>query len=1213
MLPLTLSRISAQPSGTIRGFVFQDFNANGVRDTSGSIPNDGSPTSSIGTAVDAGVGGVTVTAYDGSGAEVGTATSGSDGSYTLNHTATGQVRVEFTIPSALAGFQPGPFGSGANGSGTSVQFVAATTDNVNFGVVLPAEFCQDNPQLATSCYLFGNQSGRNNPAVDPVLVGFPYSAGSTRTTATGTSDTFSDFQQPGATYVTAAGQMGTTWGLAYSRTNRQLFAASFYKRHTGFGPGADGAFGNADDPAAIYVVDPNAPVANRIVRVINVPDISANSHNSARPVACPPNTDPWVCDGGLDSFDAVGKQSIGGIALSDDETRLFVMNLENRTLYALNPANGALLGSQAVPLNPPLSVETTCPSSDVRPFAVQYYRGTVYVGMVCTGESTQSRDNLRAYVYTVDPQTLVFSTAPVFQAALNYPRGNANDDAVHTALWQPWTGQTFRGFAAPNTQGIFVVYAQPWLTDIVFDNGNLVLGLRDRYGDQIGNRSYSNPGNNNFYYAVAAGDILRACGSPASGWTLESNGRCNGQGSSPQDNGQGPGNAEYYYGDGYPDPFTAAGNRHSEVGMGGLVQVPGFPELVGSAFDPVPINNNRNLFDGGARWFTNSTGRYNKAYIVYEGTYITADNWRDFGKANGLGDMVALCEAAPIEIGNRVWLDTNRNGIQDAGETPIAGVTVNLYDVEGILIATAVTDANGEYYFSNAPGTNTGNARYNLTSLRPNNNYSVRLDDAANYAPGGPLAGLSPTTANVGPSQRDSNGVASTPTDIRTDVTTGGPGANDHTFDFGFVTQQQLYSIGNRVWYDTNNDGILNNGEVPVPGVRMELLDSAGNPVLRGGVPLTTTTDANGYYRFDDLPAGDYRVRVAASNFQGTGPLVAYNSSTGDVGEVSPPRPDSRDNGVDVPNPQVVGVSSRVITLGPGVTTGETDLGPGDSAVNTNPDRAELTVDFGFYRLVMGDQLWIDTNNNGIYDRDSETPIANVVVELRNSTTNEVVGRATTDSQGRYIIDRTVDGGPLLPGNYYVNIPGGQAPLANLVPSTPVTEGVNDRNNGRLQPDNVTTRSTPFDLTAGSTNRGATVENNTGTTSNLTLDFGFRRPGGAAITVASFSATREGTSVTVRWVTAAEVNTQSFTLVRSTTGSRADAVPVAMQPIPAQGRGQGGASYSFTDTSAQPGTTYSYWLVETETTGVSNEYGPVRTSGPGPRANTTIFLPVVTR
>jgi len=51
-------------------------------------------------------------------------------------------------------------------------------------------------------------------------------------------------------------------------------------------------------------------------------------------------------------------------------------------------------------------------------------------------------------------------------------------------------------------------------------------------------------------------------------------------------------------------------------------------------------------------------------------------------------------------IGDFVWEDLNRNGIQDSGEMGIQGVTVNLYTCDGTLIASTTTDSSGLYLFS---------------------------------------------------------------------------------------------------------------------------------------------------------------------------------------------------------------------------------------------------------------------------------------------------------------------------------------------------------------------------------------------------------------------------------------------------------------------------------------------------------------------------------
>jgi hypothetical protein len=53
-----------------------------------------------------------------------------------------------------------------------------------------------------------------------------------------------------------------------------------------------------------------------------------------------------------------------------------------------------------------------------------------------------------------------------------------------------------------------------------------------------------------------------------------------------------------------------------------------------------------------------------------------------------------------IILGNRVWLDKNKNGMQDAGEPGIGGICVNLYNANGNLVDKTTTDSNGYYGFN---------------------------------------------------------------------------------------------------------------------------------------------------------------------------------------------------------------------------------------------------------------------------------------------------------------------------------------------------------------------------------------------------------------------------------------------------------------------------------------------------------------------------------
>ena len=71
-----------------------------------------------------------------------------------------------------------------------------------------------------------------------------------------------------------------------------------------------------------------------------------------------------------------------------------------------------------------------------------------------------------------------------------------------------------------------------------------------------------------------------------------------------------------------------------------------------------------------------------------------------------------------------------------------------------------------------------------------------------------------------------------------------------------FDMEDQPASIGDFVWLDDNNNGIQEPGEAGYPDAEVRLYDCEPIPNLLA----TTTTDANGYYLFDQLMLGDYRV-----------------------------------------------------------------------------------------------------------------------------------------------------------------------------------------------------------------------------------------------------------------------------------------------------------------------------------------------------------------
>jgi subtilisin-like proprotein convertase family protein len=144
------ANVTPVTAGPISGKVFRDFNSDGL------ITADG-------TVTDSGVSGVTVTAYDKDGNPAGSATTGIDGTYTINPTADGPYRVEFTnLPD---GFEPTTRGTG---NGTSVQFVTTSgAGNVNLGVNPPCDYCQDNVNLVDTLMNIGVQTGPNQSPPSP--------------------------------------------------------------------------------------------------------------------------------------------------------------------------------------------------------------------------------------------------------------------------------------------------------------------------------------------------------------------------------------------------------------------------------------------------------------------------------------------------------------------------------------------------------------------------------------------------------------------------------------------------------------------------------------------------------------------------------------------------------------------------------------------------------------------------------------------------------------------------------------------------------------------------------------------------------------------------------------------------------------------------------------------------------------------------------------
>ena len=504
------------------------------------------------------------------------------------------------------------------------------------------------------------------------------------------------------------------------------------------------------------------------------------------------------------------------------------------------------------------------------------------------------------------------------------------------------------------------------------------------------------------------------------------------------------------------------------------------------------------------------------------------------GLFDASGDMTVDFGFAPnVSLGSVVFLDLDDSGTLNGTETGIAGVTVELYfDVDGngtlegtelTPVATQTTMADGTYYFDNLPP----------------GDYQVQIP-AANFTAGAALAGSVTSSTNIATSDGDNqtdgddNGLQDAPAGAVTSpivnlypaaepsdsVETGIGGDRDNTFDtsgdmtvdFGFLPN---VAIGSTVFFDPNNNAVLDDGEMGISGVTVELLFDADNDGAVGDTEAASpvasaVTDAEGNYLFGDLPPGNYIVRIPVSNFSG-GPLdTTLLSSDATLDGDADDQVDNDDNGQQ-PDGFGTTVTSPLINLAAGQEPVAEESGAGadqDAAFDVSGD---MTIDFGFApNLSLGSTVFLDPDDSGSQD-DSEPGLQGVTLELYFDANGDgqltgaettPVAVDTTDAEGNYFFDN------LPPGLYQVQIPADNFPggggLSEAFTSSTDTPGVSDTDsevdnddNGQQPGGSGTRVFSPFiDLVPG---REPTNEPGSGgsqdapydSSGDMTVDFGF--------------------------------------------------------------------------------------------------------------------------
>lgn len=415
---------------------------------------------------------------------------------------------------------------------------------------------------------------------------------------------------------------------------------------------------------------------------------------------------------------------------------------------------------------------------------------------------------------------------------------------------------------------------------------------------------------------------------------------------------------------------------------------------------------------------------------------------------NSNGGNVSVTSSS---IAGAVFADLNGNGVRDAGDTGIAGVTVKVTGtaVDGSAVNRTVTSAaDGSY----------------LVQFLPAGNYTVTETQPAGYRDGTDAAG-------------SAGGTAANPGDAISGVNLPSNTAAT-AYNFGELPDAQ---IAGKVYSDLNNNGVADAGEAGIgsPPVTLAL---TGTDDLGQAVSLTTTTDASGNYAFKNLRPGSYTVtetqpagylpgkaRTGTGTSNGGTPSADGNTigaitlgigqqgANFDFGELASTSLagfvyiDANKNGVRDAG-ETAGIGGVTVTL-----TGTDDLGqavnttvttandgsysfpnlrPGTYQVaETQPaqwqdggdtvgtvggtpngtlagndvigsivlgaGQAGANYNFGELGQGLGGFVYVDTNGNGLRDA-GETGIAGVAIAITNTATSATVN-LTTDASGAYL------------------------------------------------------------------------------------------------------------------------------------------------------------------------------------------------------------------
>ena len=511
-------------SGNIGGFVFNDYNFNGVQEE-----------------FEYGVEGVMVKAYGSNDLIYETETQ-ADGSYLISNLLFSNIayRVEFHMPENLSSYNYTISGANAN---SNVRFVGTPTESLDLGISLPEEYCESIPKVGVSCFIDGSY-------LEATVNDYGY--------AIFDYDSYGipgDVGHKAPDHVASVREIGAVYGSAYCPSQNIVYTSAVMKRHTSLGELGAGGIYKIDLNHLAYpgkaqpfiTIEGKAKPNGSLVRM---------GGDFERDLSVPgfPTKDSLA-------YAAAVKSSIGDLEISWDGTKMYIVNLYESEVIVYDVATDRI--TKVYSFN-----EYSCSNGALRPFGLKLRGNSLFVGAICTAENQEgTAEDLTAVVFEINETD---TPQKILEFPMNYDR-NGNKDFN----WHPWRDEyiELKPFGYREQ-----IYPQPIVGDIEFlEDGSMVLGIVDRYGFQTG---YTNMKMNGRVEerGIPMGDMIKVCRVDGQ-WIVEGNseGCLVNIDSAPNDNG-GPGGTEF---------FDDESVIHDELSQGSLAILPGSGQMVTTTIDPL--------------------------------------------------------------------------------------------------------------------------------------------------------------------------------------------------------------------------------------------------------------------------------------------------------------------------------------------------------------------------------------------------------------------------------------------------------------------------------------------------------------------------------------------------------------------------------------------------------------------------------------------------